>query len=149
MNKMLVENRKAKFDYEILETLEAGIALLGFEVKSVKAGQVSMEGSFANVYNGELYLLNVNIPAWQPKNAPKDFDPNRSRKLLLHKEEIKHLIGKIKEAKTNIIPLSFVLQNNKIKVQLGLGKSKKKKDKRETIKEREFMREKSRELKDY
>jgi len=147
--KILAENRKAKFDYEILETFEAGIVLLGFEVKSVKAGQVSMEGSFANFYNGELYLLNINIPAWQPKNAPSDFDSMRSRKLLLNKNEIKYLSGKIKEAKLSLIPLSFILQNNKIKVQLGLGKGKKGKDKRETIKEREFKREKSRELKDF
>ena len=147
--KILAENKKAKFDYEILETFEAGISLLGFEVKSVKAGQVSMDGSFANFYNNELYLLNVNIPAWQPKNAPKDFDSMRSRKLLLNKSELKYLIGKIKEAKTNLIPLNFFLQNNKIKVQLGLGKSKKKIDKRETIKQREFQREKSREMKDY
>ena len=147
--KILAENKKAKFDYEILETFEAGISLLGFEVKSVKAGQVSMDGSFANFYNNELYLLNVNIPAWQPKNAPKDFDSMRSRKLLLNKSELKYLIGKIKEAKTNLIPLNFFLQNNKIKVQLGLGKSKKKTDKRETIKQREFQREKSREMKDY
>lgn len=147
--KILAENKKAKFDYEILETFEAGISLLGFEVKSVKAGQVSMDGSFANFYNNELYLLNVNIPAWQPKNAPKDFDSMRSKKLLLNKSELKYLIGKIKEAKTNLIPLNFFLQNNKIKVQLGLGKSKKKIDKRETIKQREFQREKSREMKDY
>lgn len=147
--KILAENKKARFDYEILETFEAGITLLGFEVKSVKAGQVSMDGSFANFYNNELYLLNVNIPAWQPKNAPKDFDSMRSRKLLLNKAELKYLIGKIKEAKTNLIPLNFFLQNNKIKVQLGLGKSKKKTDKRETIKQREFQREKSREMKDY
>jgi len=147
--KILAENRKARFDYEILETFEAGIALLGFEVKSVKAGQVTMDGSFANFYNGELYLLNINIPAWQPKNAPSDFDPGRSRKLLLHKDELKYLTGKIKEAKVNLIPIAFVLQNNKIKVQLGLGRSKKKTDKIETIKEREFEREKSRELKDY
>ena len=131
--KPLAENRKANFNYEILEIFEAGINLLGFEVKSVKAGLVSMDGSFANFYNSELYLLNISIPAWQPKNAPKDYDPIRSRKLLLNKNELKYLTGKIKEAKLNLIPLSFYLKNNKIKVQLGLGRGKGKVDKREIV----------------
>jgi SsrA-binding protein len=145
--KILAKNKRAYFDYEILETFEAGISLLGFEVKSIKASQLSLDNAFANFYDGDLYLLNAHIPAWQPKNAPKDFDPTRSRKLLLHKKELKYLLGKIREARLVLIPLSFLLKNNKIKVELGLGKSRRKIDKRELIRKREVEREIDRHLK--
>jgi len=145
--KILAKNKRAYFDYEILETFEAGISLLGFEVKSIKASRLSLDNAFANFYDGDLYLLNANIPAWQPKNAPKDFEPTRSRKLLLHKKELKYLLGKIREARLALIPLSFLLKNNKIKVELGLGKSRRKIDKRELIRKREVEREIDRHLK--
>jgi len=145
--KILAKNKRAYFDYEILETFEAGISLFGFEVKSIKNSRLSLESAFANFYGGDLYLLNANIPAWQPKNAPKDFDPTRSRKLLLHKKELKYLLGKIKEARLTLIPLSFLLKNNKIKVELGLGKSRRKIDKRELLRKREIEREIDRHLK--
>lgn len=144
---ILVKNNKVYFDYEILEKFEAGINLLGFEVKSVRNGHASIESSFANFYNNELYLLNTTITAWQPKNAPKDYDATRSRKLLIHKKEIEYLMGKLNEGRMVLVPLSFILKNNKIKVELGLGKSKRKEDKRETIKKREVDREIDRHLK--
>ncbi len=146
--KILVKNNKANFDYEILEKFEAGISLLGFEVKTVKAGQVSLDNAFANFYGGDLYLLNATIPAWQPKNAPKDYDPTRSRKLLLRGHELKYLLGKLKEARLTLVPLAFILQNNKIKIELGLGKSRHKSDKREVIRKREIDREIDRSLKE-
>lgn len=145
--KILVKNNKAYFDYEILEKFEAGISLLGFEVKSIKAGHVSLDNAFANFYGGNLYLLNANIPAWQPKNAPVDYNSTRSRQLLLHSKELKYLLGKLHEARLTLVPLAFLLQNNKIKVELGLGKSRRKMDKRELIKKRETKREIDRELK--
>ena len=87
------ENRKARFDYEILEKYEAGIELLGVEVKSVRGGQMSLEGAFVLVRGGEVFLINANVPPYQPKNAPKDYDPLRNRKLLLTKKEIDELAG--------------------------------------------------------
>lgn len=146
--KILAKNNKAFFDYEILEKFEAGVSLLGFEVKTVKAGQVSLDNAFANFYGGDLYLLNATIPAWQPKNAPKDYDPTRSRKLLLRSQELKYLLGKLREARLALVPLAFILQNNKIKIELGLGKSRHKTDKREVIRKREVKREIDRSLKE-
>jgi len=145
--KILAKNKRATFDYEILETFEAAPSLLGCEVKSVKAGRVSLDNSFANFKGGDLYLLNAHIPAWQPKNAPLDYEASRSRRLLLHKKELKYLLGKIREARLTLIPLAFVLKNNKIKVELGLGKSRRKIDKREVIRERETQREINRRMK--
>lgn len=145
--KVLVKNNRAYFDYEIAEKFEAGVNLLGFEVKSVKMGNASIEAAFANFYNGELYLLNASITPWQPKNAPNDYEPTRTRKLLLHKKELGYLTGKINAGRVVLVPLALLLQNNKIKVELGLGKSKKKQDKREVIKERDAKREIERNLK--
>lgn len=146
--KILAKNNKANFDYEILEKFEAGISLFGFEVKTVKAGQGSLDNAFANFSGGDLYLLNATIPAWQPKNAPKDYDPTRSRKLLLRSQELKYLLGKLGEARLALIPLAFILQNNKIKIELGLGRSRHKTDKREAIRKREVRREIDRSLKE-
>jgi SsrA-binding protein len=90
--KVLAENKKAIFDYEIIETLNAGIQLLGFEVKSVRKGSASLIGAFVVIRGGEAFLLNANIPPYQPNNSPKDYEPTRSRKLLLQKREISELI---------------------------------------------------------
>lgn len=140
-------NRKAYFDYEILETYEAGIELLGLEVKAIKTGRLNLTGSFAVVKNKEVYLLNANIPAYQPKNASADYDPYRSRRLLLHKSEIKELIGKSAQKGLTLVPLKVYTKHNRIKILLGLGKYKKKIDKREIIKKRETEREVERVLK--
>lgn len=147
--KILSKNRKADFNYEILERIEAGIQLLGCEVKSVKNGNINLDGSFAQIYGNEIYLVNAQIPAWQPKNAPSDYQSDRSRKLLLHREEIKRLIGKIKTERLLLIPLAVYLKKNKIKLELGLGRSRRKVDKRERIKNREIEREIARNLKKY
>lgn len=142
------ENRKARFDYEILEKYETGIELLGTEVKSVRGGQMSLEGAFVIVRGGEAFIINANIPPYQPKNAPTDYDPLRNRKLLLTKKEIAELAGNEKNKSLTIVPISVYNKNRKIKVQIALVKGKKKRDKRETIKKRETDREIRREIKD-
>ncbi len=141
MAKPLAENRRARFDYEILQTYEAGISLTGQEVKSVKGGRMNLSGSYAILRGGEIILLNCQIPAYQPKNAPMDYDSARSRRLLLRREEIRELIGKLKGASVSLIPLSAYLKKNIIKIELGLGKSRKKSDKRELLKKRTILRE--------
>ena len=141
------ENRKARFDYEILEKYETGIELLGTEVKSVRGGRMSLEGSFAIIRGGEAFLVNANIPLFQPKNAPKDYDPLRNRKLLLTKKEIAELAQSEKNKSLTIVPLAVYNKGRKIKVSVALSKGKKKFDKRETIKKRETDREIRREHK--
>lgn len=145
----LAENRKAHFDYEILETYEAGIELFGFEVKAVKTGRLNLTGSFAVIKDNEVWLLNAHIPAYQPKNAPPDYDPTRSRRLLLHRSEIKELIGKSAQKGLTIVPLKVYTKRSRIKILLGLTRHKKKTDKREVIKRRETEREIERVLKKY
>jgi len=141
------ENRKARFNYEILEKYETGIELLGTEVKSVRAGQMSLEGAFVIARGGEAFLINANIPPFQPKNAPKDYDPLRNRKLLLTKKEIAELAGSEKNKSLTIVPISVYNKNRKIKVEVALVKGKKKFDKRETLKKRDTDREIRREYK--
>lgn len=139
--KPIAENKKAGFDYEILEKYEAGIALSGQEVKSAKSGRFNLAGSYAVPRNGEFWLVNADIPPYQPKNAPADYDPSRSRKLLLHKNEIKTLVGKLQQKSFSLVPLRAYLKNGFIKLELGLGKSRKKSDKRELLKKRSAERE--------
>ncbi len=139
--KDLAENRRARFDYAILETYEAGIELLGTEVKSIKSGRMSLGGSYAVLRGGEAWLLNADIPPYQPKNAPPDYDPKRSRRLLLHHSEIKNLMGKLHEKGLTLFPLRAYLQKGFIKIELGLGRSRKKSDKRELLKKRAHERE--------
>ena len=151
--KVLAENRKAKFEHDILEKFEAGLVLLGQEVKSIKTGRISIKGSYVVLRQSakgvlpEVYLVGANIPPYQPKNAPKDYEPERSRKLLLTKSEIKHLIGKTKEKGLTLIPLRMYTKRSKIKLEFGIAKGRKKADKRELIKKREAERELKRELK--
>ena len=135
------ENRKARFDYEILDKYEAGIELLGSEVKSVRGGQMSLEGAFVIVRGGEAYLINANIPPYQPKNTPKDYDPLRNRKILLTKKELNELGGNEKNKSLTMVPISVYNKGRKIKVEIALVKGKKKFDKRESIKKRETDRE--------
>jgi len=141
------ENRKARFNYEILERYEAGIELLGTEVKSVRHAQMSLEGAFVIIRGGEAFLINANIPPFQPKNTPEDYDPLRNRKLLLTKKEIIELTGSEKNKSLTIVPISVYNKGRKIKVEVALVKGKKKMDKRETIKKRETDREIRREYK--
>ena len=112
------ENRKARFNYEILEKYEAGIELLGVEVKSVRGGAMSLEGAFVIVRGGEVFLINANIPPYQPKNTPKDYDPLRNRKLLLTKKEIATLAGSEKNKSLTIVPISVYNKNRKIKSKI-------------------------------
>jgi len=142
------ENRKARFNYEFLEKYETGIELLGTEVKSVRGGQMSLEGAFVIVRGGEAFLINANIPPFQPKNAPKDYDPLRNRKLLLTKKELAVLSGSEKNKSLTIVPISVYNKNRKIKVEIALVKGKKKFDKRETLKKRDTEREIRREYKE-
>lgn len=146
MNKITV-NKRAYFDYEILNTYEAGIGLFGFEVKSVKSGRANLAGSFAIIKGNEAFLLNASIPPYQPKNAPEDYDPARTRKLLLHKAEIKELIGKTREKGLTLVALRLYNKKGKVKILLGLARHKKTADKRELIKKREAKREIERTLK--
>ena len=141
------ENRKARFNYEILEKYEAGIELLGTEVKSVRGGRMSLEGAFVIIRGGEAFLINADIPPYQIKNASKDYDALRNRKLLLTKKEIAALAGNDKNKSLTIVPISVYNKNRKIKVEIALVKSKKKFDKRENIKKRETEREIRREYK--
>ena len=141
------ENKKAYFSYQILEKFEAGMVLIGQEVKSIRSGRISLKGSYVVLKGEEPYLIGANIPPYQPKNAPSDYAPERPRKLLLNKLEIKRLIGKTKEKGLTLIPLKVYTKNARIKLEFGIGKGKKKADKRETIKKREAEREMRRALK--
>ena len=135
------ENRRARFDYEILETYEAGIELKGFEVKAIKSGRCSIAGSFAVPKGNEIWLLNADIPPYQPANTPVDYDSKRSRRLLLKHEEIKELLGAIKARGLTLVPLRVYNKRGLVKLELALARPKKKYDKRETIRKREVKRE--------
>ncbi|MBI2623183.1 MAG: SsrA-binding protein SmpB [Candidatus Liptonbacteria bacterium] len=136
----LAENRRARFDYEVLETFEAGVVLKGHEVKSVKAKRMGLAGSRAIIRGGEVYLVGAQIPPYQPLNVPPDYAPDATRKLLLKQDEIKHLVGALREG-TTLIPLNAHLKGNLIKIELALARGKKKHDKREAIKKRDSRRE--------
>ncbi|MFH1714191.1 MAG: SsrA-binding protein SmpB [Candidatus Nealsonbacteria bacterium] len=144
--KVFTENKKAYFNYEILDKFEAGMALNGQEVKSIRLGRANLAGSYVILKEEEVFLVGANIPAYQPKNAPSDYDPERPRKLLLKRFEINQLIGKTKQKGLTLIPLKMYTVKVKIKLEFGLAKGKKKADKREVIKKRETEREIKKEL---
>jgi len=143
----LVQNKKAYFNYEMLTTFEAGMKLLGFEVKSLKSGRGSLEGAYVTIRNGEVFLLHAQIPPYQVGNTPTDYNPLRERKLLLNKKEVAELVGYEKQRGLTIIPISVYNRKNKLKVEIGIARGKKKYDKRETIKKRDVEREIGRTLK--
>ena len=143
----LVQNKKAHFNYEILETYEAGIELLGFEVKSLQGGQGSLEGSYIKIRGREAFITSMNIPPYQVNNTPKEYDSIRSRKLLLTKKEIEELEKTEQKQGLTIIPISVYNKGRKIKLELAVAKGKKTHDKRETTKKREADREIRRTLK--
>lgn len=136
----VAENRKAFHDYHILETFEAGIALLGTEVKAIREGRVNLRDSFASVDNGEVYLHNVNISPYSHRGYA-DHEPLRRRKLLLHKDEIRKLIGRTVEKGLTLVPLRMYFKKGRVKVAVSLARGKKAYDKRETIKRRDAERE--------
>ncbi len=145
--KALAENRKARYDYEILEKFEAGMVLAGYEVKSIKLGRVSLGGSYVIFKDEEPFLLNANISPYQPKNTPKDYDPTRLRKLLLNKDEIRYLIGKSQQKGLTIVPLRMYTKGGKIKLEVGVARGMKKASKKEILKKKDIDREIDRELK--
>ncbi|MDP2641030.1 MAG: SsrA-binding protein SmpB [Candidatus Yanofskybacteria bacterium] len=138
---ILAENRKARFDYEILETFEAGLVLNGQEVKSAKAGRMQIAGSHVSIRGGEAYLAGSSIPPYQPINAPSDYAPERNRKLLLRKHELSSLLGKSAQMGLTIIPLKVYTLKGNIKLEIALARGKKKHDKRQVLKRREHERE--------
>lgn len=137
--KLIAKNRKARHDYHILETFEAGLALVGSEVKSLRAGQANLKNSFGQVKNEELYLLEMHISPYD-KASQSGHDPTRPRKLLMHKREIKRLLGKTIEKGLTLVPLSLYFKGGRAKVELALVTGKRKYDKRRAIAEREAKR---------
>jgi len=144
---VLAENKKAYFNYEILEKFEAGIVLIGQEVKSIKLGRINLLGSYVVLRDEEVFLINANVPPYQPKNLLKDYDPMRSRKLLLKKSEIQYLIGKVEQKGLTLMPLRVYTKKGKIKLEFAIARGRKKINKKELIKKREIEREIARELK--
>lgn len=145
--KVIATNRKAYHDYHIEETHEAGVALTGTEIKSVRAGSVNLRDSYAQVRNGELWMLNVHIAPYEPASR-QNVDPYRDRKLLLHRGEIMRLMGRAQEKGLTVIPLRMYLKKNRAKVEVALVRGKKQYDKRESIARRESDREIQRAVKE-
>ena len=159
-------NPKAGFDYDILETIEAGVVLEGHEVKAIKTGKASIKGSYVKILNDEAFLIGATVSPYQPANTPKNYDPQRSRKLLLSRKEISDLIGTSQSKGTTLVPLKFYGKKgparsysadhqqrgrtssgaSRIKLLIGIARGKKKYDKRETIKKKDIARAKQRGL---
>ncbi len=137
-------NPKVGFDYEILETLEAGLVLKGNEVKSIKTGKASLKGAYVKMLGGEPYLVGALIPPYQPANTPRDYDPSASRKLLMAKHQISALLGLANERGLTLVPLKLYGERGLVKLLVGVAKGKKKYDKRETIKKRDVARARQR-----
>ena len=142
-----ISNKKAYFDFEILETFEAGIALLGTEVKSVRKGQGKLEGAHVVIRGGEAFLTGSSIPAFQKANAAPDYEPERTRKLLLNKKQLAELYKQSEQSGLTIVPIKLYNAGRIIKLEIGVARGKKKTDKRETIKKRDTERELRRSLK--
>jgi SsrA-binding protein len=145
--KVISDNRQARFQYEILETYEAGIALLGTEVKSIREGRANLKDGYAIIRNGEVLLLNVHISPLPTAGAFYNHEPRRTRKLLLHRQEIRKLIGKVEQQGLTLVPLKLCLKRGLVKVVIGLVRGKKLHDKRETIKKRQDQRDMQRAMK--
>ncbi|HEY5657123.1 MAG TPA: SsrA-binding protein SmpB [Myxococcota bacterium] len=138
--KIIARNRRARFEYEVLETLETGIALVGPEVKSLRAGKASLSDAYAIVRRGEVVLLNLHISPYEPATRENP-DPRRERKLLLHRAEIGRLAGKVRERGFTLVPLLLYFRGGRAKVELGLVRGKRSHDRRESIRQRESDRE--------
>jgi SsrA-binding protein len=138
--KIICKNRKAFFNFEIEDTFECGIVLLGSEVKSLRNGKANLSDSYGKVRNGEIFLIDAHISPYEQSNR-LNHDPLRQRKLLLHKREIKRLTGKVAERGFSLIPLKMYFKNGKVKVEMALARGKKTYDKREVIKKKEQRRE--------
>jgi SsrA-binding protein len=138
--KVVAKNRKARHDYFILETLEAGLALKGTEIKSIRAGQISLKEAYIRVDGEEAWLVNAHVAPYDPASR-ENHDPIREKKLLLHKREIENLYAEVRQKGTTIIPLQVYLRNGKAKIEIAVAKGKKKYDKREAIKKRDAQRD--------
>ncbi|MDO8509922.1 MAG: SsrA-binding protein SmpB [bacterium] len=141
MTMELAKNKKAFFDYEIQEKMEAGLVLTGAEVKSVRNGQVNLKGSYITFYNDQAFMIGAHISAYKPAGPQKDYDPTRTRRLVIRKREIRYLQAKSQEKGLTIIPLSIYTKQRFIKVEIGVGRGKKEFDKRESIKKRDLDRD--------
>lgn len=137
----LAVNKKARFDYDLLETLEGGLKLSGAEVKSVKAGHTQLKGAFLHVQGGELWLKGAFIAAYKPAGAREDYDPNRDRKVLVHRRELSRLIGKRQAEGLTLVPLSIYTKGDLVKLAFAVARGKKKFEKREAIKKRDVQRD--------
>lgn len=142
-----IRNRKATFNYEVLETFEAGVILRGYEVKSVRASKGKLDGSYVIIRGGEAFLVGASITAFQVANTPKSYDPEQPRKLLLSKKQLAKIEQQVETARLTCIPISLYNNNGKIKLEIALARGKKKADKRESIKARDSKREIQRTLK--
>lgn len=141
-------NKKAKFDYEILEKFEAGLVLNGIEVKSIRTGGASLKGAFVTFHGENAYLTNMHVPKYKYAGNSLEYEPERSRSLLLKRKEIRYLRGKAQELGLTIVPISLYTKGRHIKVEIAVCRGKKKHDKRETVKKREVRRELSRKIKE-
>lgn len=141
-------NKRAKYDYNILETFEAGLVLKGYEVKAIKTNHISLKGAYVIIKDNEAFLINAQVSPYQPKNMPEDYNPSRTRKLLLHKKEIKSLTGKRKREGLTLVAIKVYSKKGKLKLGFGIGRGKKKVDKRELIKKREVKREIEKKMKE-
>jgi SsrA-binding protein len=145
--KVLADNRQARFQYEFLEVLEAGIALTGTEVKSIRAGKINLRDSYGLIRNGEAWLLNTHISAHATTSTYFNHEPTRTRKLLLHKKEIRQLVGKVDQQSLTLVPVKMYLKNGKVKVSIALARGKKLYDKREDLKKKDDQRDIARAMK--
>jgi SsrA-binding protein len=138
--RVIAENRKARHDYTIIETVEAGVALLGTEVKSIREGRVNLRDSYARVENGEVWMMNVHISPYSHRGSAEHAEM-RQRKLLLHRHEIRKLLGRVAEKGLTLVPLELHFKKGRVKVTLGLAKGKQSHDKRESLRRKEVDRE--------
>jgi SsrA-binding protein len=145
--KKLAINKRARFDYDILEKFEGGLVLKGYEVKSIKNGRISIKNAFVTAKDEELFLTNANIPLYENAGKIENYEPTRPRKLLLHKKQLKYLAGRSQSEGLTMMPISVYNKERKIKLEFGLAKGRKKYDKRKRIKEREDKRRIERSLK--
>lgn len=145
--KTYAENKKARFNYDFTDTYEAGAVLSGPEVKSVRAGQISLKEAFGTLNSGDIWLTNAHISPYKPAGL-KDYEPTRRRKLLLNKGEISKIAGQIQDSGVTLVPLKVYDKKGKIKVELGLGRGRKKYSKRELLRRRDTARDAEREIKE-
>ena len=143
----LIPNKQIKQQYEIVSTISAGLSLLGTEVKSIKTGKASLLGSKVLIRGGEAFLVGANIPPYQEKNVSNDYDPVRTRKLLLTKKEIAQLINKTESKNLTMVPVSIYNKGRRLKLEVGIGKKKQQKDKRELLKKKDAEKKIRRHLK--